>query len=42
MCPLNRHGITLESFAAEFTDVRVLKIVAKYLIKYEKFRDVVI
>ena len=41
ICPLNRHGITLESFA-EFTDVRVLKSVGKYLIKYEKFREAVI
>ena len=41
ICPLNRHGITLGSFA-EFTDVRVLKRMGKYLIKYEKFREVVI
>ena len=32
ICPLNRHGTTLESF----TDF------GKYLIKYEKFREVVI
>ena len=41
ICPLNRHGITFESFA-EFTDVRVLKRIGKYFIKYEKFRGVVI
>ena len=41
ICPLNRHCITLESFA-EFTDVWVLKRIGKYLIKYEKFRAVVI
>ena len=41
ICALNRHGITLESFA-EFTDVTVFKRIGKYLIKYEKFREVVI
>ena len=41
ICPLNRRGITLESFA-EFTDVSVLKRIGKYLVNYEKFRKVVI
>ena len=41
ICALNRNGITLEPFA-DFTDVRFLKRVGKYLIKYEKFREVVI
>ena len=33
ICPLNTHGITLESFA-DVTDARFLKRVDKYLIKY--------
>ena len=34
-------NITLETFA-DFTDAKVLKRARKYLIKYEKFREVVI
>ena len=41
ICPLNTHGITLESFA-DATDARFLKRVGKYLLKYEKFREVLI
>ena len=41
ICPLNRHDITLAS-VVDFTDTRFLKRVGKYLIKYEKFREVVI
>ena len=41
VCPLNRHDITLESFV-DFTDTRFLKRVGKYLIKFEKFGEVVI
>ena len=41
ICPLNTYDITLESFV-DFSDTRFLKRVSKYLIKYEKFREVVI
>ena len=41
ICPLNRHGITLESFT-DFTDARFLQRVGKNLIKCEKFREMVI
>ena len=41
LCTLNTHDIVLE-LISEFTDARFLKRVCKYLIKYEKFREVVI
>ena len=41
ICLLNTHDITLESFA-KFTDARFLKRVGKYLMKHEKFGEVVI
>ena len=41
ICSLNKHNTTLESFV-DFSDTRLLKRVGKYLIKYEKFREVVI
>ena len=41
ICPFNTHGITLKSFT-DVTDARFLKRVGKYLLKYEKFREVVI